>query len=662
MKKLVLVGVIALSVTTFAHVFDDAKILHYGLKGLPGTLQRETWYKAVPDYRHISTWASDGATHKIRLEREQSAVNLESVTCDISTPTLARTLKDEPCFRVNQSRIITTNADGMTTSTNFPHGAVDLDGAICSKTKAAWTVLIRFRPDMKGYVRAKDTEWWRFFNLGWENGKHGLLFSCMHVPGRDDQMKLSFLHGASGVSPVGYDSMVLHDQVWNEIAVIVDGNKLRVGLCNEKINMFDDVNGRIGPGQWVWNTNTYTFPEGTDFCPRANHTGVLALGRNDDQGQLTAPRGDYHLIAFWDRPLSDHEVYEAFGAGHTPLVAVGGEASGFAADAFQGDTTKDVTIADNRPASWQQIPSKLVQGKKLTIPFTAQGWHMMIDPTHKNMPQVLRIPCDAATTAVGAQLKVTLDSTEIGTATMEADKVNNELMIPEDLFATGDHSLVLERIDSRAGDLVIDGVFAEGSWRIGDANRFTGTGQFHQLVYTTSADYQGKPKYAASNNPTEVIPREFDVLSGCWRDCSEFARNAWNNQLNKDPGNQQGPSRVTFDVPGDLYDAHYRYRFKFRLYGLANAGKDKNGDYRCKYVVNGVTNVYGAANMTANEFSFDISDHIVRGRNVVELVDDEIGKTVDKDGNWTWDNWYVQIRYWAMDIVPPNRGLTLFVK
>ena len=663
-RKVAIAGMLAiLGVTASAHVFDDVKILHFGLKDLPGQMATHKWYTAAPDYRHLSTWnaTKGGDTHLVKVESDQSIINIESVTSDVSTPTLARTLKNEPCIRVNQSRIITTNGDGVTTSTNLPHGAFDFAGATCSKTKAAWTVLIRFRPDMKGYVRPNDTEWWRLFGIGWENGKHGMMFGFGHIAGKDDQMQLYFLHGASGVSPVGYSSMVVHDQVWNEIAVIVDGNTLRVGLCNEKINMYNDA--RIGPGQWVWNTKTYTFPAGTDFCPSASYTGVLSFGRNaNPSAQLTAPRGDFHLVAFWDRPLSDHEVYEAFGAGHTPLVAVGGEASGFAADAFQGDTTKDVAIADNRPTSWQQIPSKLVQGKKLTIPFTAQGWHMRKDPTHKNMPQVLRIPCDAATTAVGAQLKVTLDSAEIGKATMVAGKVNNELMIPQDLFSAGDHNLVLERIDSGAGDLVIDGVFAEGSWRVGDADRITVGGQPHQLVYAISADYQGNPMYDAKNKPTEIIPREFDVLSGCWRDCSEFARNSWNNIPNKDPAGQQGPSRVTFDVPDDLYDAHYRYRFKFQLYGTPDAGKDKNGNYRCKYVVNGVTNVYGAASMTENEFSFDISDRIVRGRNVVELVDDEIGKTVDKDGNWTWDNWFVQIRYWAMDIVHPKRGLMIVVQ
>lgn len=473
-------------------------------------------------------------------------------------------------------------------------------------------------------------------------------------------MCLNFFHGGNVIKPIGYGSMIVHDQVWNEIAVVVDGNTLRVGLCNEKINMYNDA--RIGPGQWVWNSNTYTFPEGSDFCPRENFTGALSLGRNDQGTQLTAARGDYHLIAFWDRPLSDHEVYEAFGAGHTPLVAVGGETNGFAAAAFLGDTTKDVTITDNRPMSWQQIPAKLVAGRKLTIPFTAEGWHMALKPTGKNMPQALRIPCDTATTAVGAQLKVTLDTTVLGTAIMTAGKVNCALQIPAGLFSAGNHNLILERMDSGAGDLVIDGVFAEGSWRVGDSDRTTAGGVYHQLIYATCADYLGKPRYVASNNPTETIPRWFDVLSGCWRDCSEFARNAWNNSKNGNPGVQQGPSRVTFDVPDDLYDAGYRYKFHFQLFGVANSGKDKSGNYRCKYVVNGVTNIYGAANMTAKEFSFDISDRIVRGRNVVELVDDVTGQTFDKDGNWTWDNWYIQIKYWAMDIVAPPRGFVFIIK
>jgi len=169
-------GLVLIGATASAHVFDDAKILHFGLKDLPATMSVNTWYRAAPDYRHISTWGTNGDTHQVKLEAAQSIVNLVSTNYDISTPTLARTLRNEPCFRVNQSRVITSNQDGVSTSTNFPHGAVDLNGAICSKTKAAWTVLIRFRPDMKGYVRPGDTEWWRLFGLGWESGKHSMLF------------------------------------------------------------------------------------------------------------------------------------------------------------------------------------------------------------------------------------------------------------------------------------------------------------------------------------------------------------------------------------------------------------------------------------------------------------------------------------------------------
>ena len=352
------------------------------------------------------------------------------------------------------------------------------------------------------------------------------------------------------------------------------------------------------------------------------------------------------MIALWKRCLDSKEVYEAFAAGHTPLFEVGFEKDGAAAEAFAGDPSADATLASDRPWNWHDLPMSLQPGRKISLGFTVQPWHMNATNTAKSLSQVVRLYSDAASTA-DACVSVAIDAAVIGTATLRPGASNCQIYIPEGALSQGAHTLTITRTDGSAGALVLAGFSAEGSWRVGNDDN-----TWALLAYATS-DTMGKPR-------EDVIPYQYDVVDGCWRDCSGFVRNSWST-AGRPAGTQQGSSRIRFFVPQEMHDAGYRYQITFDISGSYNGLKRQdNGQPRAKWAINGVTNLIDGT--TIGKFTYTLSredGNLRAGANIFEIIDDDV---IYKESDDSYYNNYLQIDYYMMKVLNRTLGTALILR
>ena len=246
----------------------------------------------------------------------------------------------------------------------------------------------------------------------------------------------------------------------------------------------------------------------------------------------------------------------------------------------------------------------------------------------KSMPQVVRLYSDAASTA-NASVSVAIDSKEHGTAILRPGASNCQVYIREGELAQGAHTLTITRTDNNAGTLVLAGFNAEGSDNMGKARE-------------------------------ELLPYQYDVVDGCWRDCSGFVRNSW-SQPGNSLGSQQGSSRVRFFVPQEMYDAGYSYDITFDIINTNNQLKRQdNNEPRGKWAINGVTNRIDSA--TPGTFTYRLSrdaGNLRAGANVLEVIDDDVIYNAANDSYY--NNW-LQIDYYMMKVVNFPRGMKLILR
>ena len=603
----------------------------------PANAPKNTYYNCYPDYRHYSTFDT-WKSHKIMVTDANSIVNLSSATYDVYSPTLGRTLSGEPCLKLGQ----TINVGS---TTNYSYGGITMTGTGIPTTSTNYSILVRFRPNMKDwYANGVGNDWQRFavMSATWGNATkvaYGIYTGLVpHAGATNGHVSVQ-----NGAMSGGFDKAIFYDAVWNELAVIVSNYTVRIGICNEKINPLSGDSRMVPyPGQWVWQTKTFTSSNGSTWAP--NSADILSFGRNQAGASIpNAFRGDIHMVALWNRCLDNKEVYEAFAAGHTPLFEVGFEKNGAAAEAFTGDPSVDATLASDRPWNWHNLPTSLQPGRKINLGFSVQPWHMNATNTAKSLPQVVRLYSDASSTA-DASVSVAIDARVYGTARLRPGSSNCQVYIPEGALAQGAHTLTITRTDSGTGNLVLAGFNAEGSWRVGNNDN-----SWTLLAYAMS-DAMGKPR-------EEMIPFQYDVVDGCWRDCSGFVRNSWGKPL----GTQQGSSRVRFFVPQEMYDAGYSFEFTFDISGSANHLKRQdNNEPRGKWAINGVTNLIDST--TAGTFTYKLSredGNLRAGANILEVIDDDV--ILNTSENSYYNNW-LHIDYFMMKVVNAPRGMTILIR
>lgn len=503
-------------------------------------------------------------------------------------------LENEPCLCIEPE--VSTNAEGTASQTKGARWQLG-HPAEYSKNWTGFSFVMRYRPLDPGLNRDQTKPAWVFCaGTDWktegfcirERANTARTGGTVHV-GTDSSLR-----------DVGWAGWGFTYGNWYEIAVCGDDTtkKLLIG--------FHDMHAAGSGADWKWTEMNY--PANFVHLSGSGANYELALGMQDFE---RAWRGHIHQIGIWDRKLTRDEVIDFFrdDIPHAKLVELG--CAGAAAHAFAADGSADVTMTKADAYHWNELPSKFVKGKKVTIPFTVRDWQA-------NLGQVVKLT-PASGSAAGV-LAVSVDGTVVDSLEVEAGKVAS-LYVPKTLFTTGDHTLTLERTDDGAGDLAFDRIRLGGSWQMGRANssrdEFTSPGGARYNYFGESANWGGGIRMFSAHYT--------DTMAG-----------------------QVESIFCHFNVDSDQVDNKFTYRMRVNGSGTPTVGLCLNGSAK--------TNVFKLASTAWKQIEQKLDPKELKaGENVLAVVD--LTPQSEAGSGATWH--YFNVDCQALEIGPKRKGLVV---
>ena len=392
----------------------------------------------LTDIRHAAI--ADSPTHGggVRTSNRGASNRVETVV----SATSGRTFP-------NQRVIYLAQIPGTTSNGNPGVYEQDIKLPFAATTNE-YTVLLRFRmdeaqPTMKEFVSVLDCGF-----KGGESTKQG--FYVRYYPATE---KFAFLCN-NGAKTISFDSPT-NDvcrtlrETWIEMAVSMNKGTMRLGVKAP------------GMAAFAWGAGSFAFAEGRDI-PYNNTIYVGCCQGYGGCSSGTFPfRGSAHLMAYWERVLSDAEVEEAFGMGnledsslYSPsILTVGSGSCGL--DVFTGVTTNDVTEINPDLQDIALFPAGIEAGRTLRIPFR------VLD-TCTNLPQQVRMT--TAADSAGGTFALKIDGRYLKSLTVvPGGRASRHA--PAEMFTEGLHILDLIRTDNGADPVKLSQIEISGSWRLG---------------------------------------------------------------------------------------------------------------------------------------------------------------------------------------------------
>ena len=456
MKKLVMTGVATLAVTTAAwagNVWKDCAAWYVGADDKNGNGQFETG--ELIDIRHAGDPESFTHGAKRGLERN----NIQVLTEDVECATLGRTLTNQKVLYF----------DGSLSTTNSETGAISVNGNYIILpdviTGEVYTAILRFKVDEyhpwnSSYQLIMD------FGEDYANAK-GSELGLPNTPG-DNTFRMTY--GNQSFKPFGGNVSITNSiyktrsATWNEVVVMAYPY-----LADDGRNRFTYRIGVIQPqcaasagnpdAKVKWDEITRILNHGSFLADNTPIKGGLRIG--GESGDKTMYRGRIHMVAFWNRKLSDAEVMEAFGIPNPGLFQIGIRDE---EKVLGGSSTTDDVTVSSLPEHWREVPANLVKGQKLNIKFEVQHFQT-------NLNQVLQfVPFAGSGT-----IDVSVDGQTLASdLSVEAGKSALVSVRGKYLQVEGAHTCTIVRTDSGADKLVPGYIELAGSWQIGKNDKSFG--------------------------------------------------------------------------------------------------------------------------------------------------------------------------------------------
>lgn len=395
--------------------------------------------------------------------RDSRYNNISILTEDVECATLGRTLSNQKVLYFDGSATVTnTTPPSAATDITGVGNVIQLPDLI---TNAEFTVLIRFKPDK---VHPWEKTYENFLNLGLRNNSYQGFMLCLdsspNKTGYSNLLRLCYgkRNYRQPFSSISLTNAIFktRSDTWHELAFVV--SKPEEGRVKCRVGLFQPGNGvqaaDTKPASMAnWEDAYFTVDnEDADghIGSSVPYTGLLRIG-GESATEKTRYRGKIHMLSFWNRALSDDEVRTAFGS-PTPGLFQIGSAGSDGAKIFAGGTDSDVMVS-SLPENWRDVPSKLVQGKNLTISFDVQTWQT-------NLTQILQF-----TPSAGAGM---IDVSVNGAVVKAEEPVSagrtTYIEIPGRLLtSSGANTCTIVRTDDEAADLVPGGIELSGSWQVG---------------------------------------------------------------------------------------------------------------------------------------------------------------------------------------------------
>ena len=391
----------------------------------------------LTDIRHAAI--ADSPTHGggVRTNNPGASNRVETVV----SATSGRTFP-------NQRVIYLAQTAGKTDKGAYGVAEQDIKLPFAATTNC-YTFLLRFRMDEK---QPTNKTFVSILDLGYKGGSDTKYSFYVRYYPETEQFGLLCNNGSishTAASPTN-DLCQTMRETWVEMAVTLNNGTMRYGVRAPGLDGFS------------WNSKTFSFPAGHDI-PYNNTIYVGCCQGYGGYSPATFPfRGSAHLMAYWERVLSDAEVEEAFGtegflesAFHNPSVlTVGGS---YGTDVFAGATTGAVTEVSADLQDLASFPAGIEAGRTLRIPFR------VLD-TCTNLPQQVRLA--AAADSAGGTFALKIDGRSLKSLTVvPGGRASRHA--PAEMFTEGLHILDLIRTDNGADPVKLSQIEISGSWRLG---------------------------------------------------------------------------------------------------------------------------------------------------------------------------------------------------
>ena len=500
-----------------ADVFDDARIWYRDFADRNGNSTVDTG--EVRDCLHAGN-AADARNQSAKSGSGELGFSTEDVLCQYSQ----KTLSGVSCLDLPQE-------DGKQAilDTGYKSDATD------------FTAIIRFK---RGSLY-DSTQGCVLMGIGW-NSPSGLLV------GFEKEWNRLWLHYGGAWHTYTSDDSVggtiqFGQDTWIEMAVVAKGTKLTIYA---RKNNYQNIRYDITLGSAISLDSNATFKIGAQRSSSNN-----------------AFRGKVHQFAYWERALTEAEVFEALsytGVESIDLWQAGSRVVG--ACPFGGASGTAVNLGDTSTnwfagAHWFDIPAVWTAGTSITTQFEVPQYFGGINQS------VAVAACSGSGNA-----RVFVDNVEVGACGVRAANWTR-CMIPGSMMTVGKHAL---RIEHAGGEFAPQFISVAGSWQLGESYTDKGTG---------SSDYYVKTK--------NLKKLRYSCLS-------------------KDDGTKT-PVAIHFDL--DKVEAGGQYEFSFNCFG-SNPKSDAVELY-----VNGVLKVsYSASNWTGTKKVKIGYGEFQEGENVVTFV------------------------------------------
>ena len=257
---------------------------------------------------------------------------------------------------------------------------------------------------------------------------------------------------SGGEDSVSNLNLYVPTNTWVDLAVVVGGNNLRVGIAVPASLESHGDNSTIAFDQtamWTYNCTILDDDNYRFFCKDGQTT--YADANSTDK---TAFIGSVQQLAIWGRALSDQEVMEAFGMPRPALFRIGFDNG--SSHEFGGTRTGATQTIDGF-GSWQDIANMMKVGDTWTVEFNALR-------DEAGLAQVLSIKSlsDSATTTIEPKL----NGRSLGE--MRIAKNGRAFWpVPRNLIFAGKNTLVIERKNGGGDVFKMDAMELGGSLGVG---------------------------------------------------------------------------------------------------------------------------------------------------------------------------------------------------
>lgn len=252
----------------------------------------------------------------------------------------------------------------------------------------------------------------------------------------------------------------------NDVCTTLRGKWLEVSVSLEKLTsgkscMRFGITAENMPTTYA--SADYQFLEGHDI-PVNGKFYLVGVTRYGGASASCAPaRGSYHMVSFWERVLTDDEIFDAFklqgpdgtAACKPALLKVGDPV--WSADVFSASIDGTSATPSLDLQSLAKIPLRIAAGQALNLPFT-------VPTTCTNLAQIVRL--SAADGSMSARVQVKVDDQIVGVADVAPGKTAC-VRCEAAPFTEGAHMLTLTRSDAGDAEMKLACVEISGSWRLG---------------------------------------------------------------------------------------------------------------------------------------------------------------------------------------------------